>query len=159
MLTVLLERFQLRGARWDQHPFDVVAAHSRVRKRTILLGERDDIPSLLAVAELFVSASYTEGFPNAVAEAMAAGLPCVVTDVGDSRALVGEHGLSVPANDADALAGAMLDILKLSHEDRSEKGRRARAVVEEEYSLPTVANMYVNLYRKLVDGAAARPVA
>jgi len=145
-----------RGACWDQHPFHDVAANSLVRERTLLLGERDNIPGLLASADLFISASHTEGFPSAVAEAMAAGLPCVVTDVGDSRLLVGEHGCVVPANDANALGAAILDVLRLSDADRSRVGRLGRSIVEEKYSLPTVAKMYARLYRQVLNRTAKR---
>jgi glycosyltransferase involved in cell wall biosynthesis len=57
--------------------------------------------------DLLVSSSRTEGLPNVVAEAMATGVPCVVTDVGDSARIVGKHGWVCRPGDSDALARAM----------------------------------------------------
>lgn len=61
--------------------------------------------------DLLVSSSNTEGFSNVVAEAMASGVPCAVTDVGDSARIVGTTGAVAPPGNADALALAMLDVL------------------------------------------------
>ena len=78
----------------------------RRRTGSTLLGERHDVPELLAAADIFVLASRSEGAPLSILEAMAAGLPVVASDVGGVAELVadGETGLLVPAGDAAALA-------------------------------------------------------
>ena len=71
------------------------------------LGERADVPQILAASDLLVSTSTSEGFPNAVLEGLAAGLPAVATDAGDTKRIVGDCGSIVPAGDARALAAAI----------------------------------------------------
>jgi glycosyltransferase involved in cell wall biosynthesis len=92
--------------------------------RVIWTGARADMPAVYSAMDLSVSSSATEGTPNAVAEAMACGVPCVVTDVGDSAVIVGHHGSVVPKEDPDALAAAALRML-----DELAAGRVDRAAV------------------------------
>ena len=77
--------------------------------RVCFLGYRDDVADLLMASDIFVLASRYEAMPMAVVEAMAAGLPCVVTDVGENPRLVqhGVTGLVVKPEDADGLATAL----------------------------------------------------
>lgn len=67
-------------------------------------GERHDMPAVFSALDIAVSSSIGEGFPNTVAEAMACGVPCVVTDVGDSAMIVGELGEVVPKSNPQALS-------------------------------------------------------
>lgn len=72
----------------------------------VLAGEIRDMPAALSALDIMTSASFGEGFSNAVAEAMACQVPCVVTDVGDSAEIVGDTGEVVPPGNPEALAGA-----------------------------------------------------
>ena len=78
-----------------------------------LLGERSDVPELLAALDLFVLASHSEGTPTVVMEAMAAGLPVVVTRVGGTAEIVedGIDGLLVPPSDPMQIAAATGSLL------------------------------------------------
>jgi len=118
--------------------------------RMHLLGERGDVPCLLAAMDLFCSSSWSEAFPNVLGEAMAAKLPCVTTDVGDSASIVGDTGLVVPPRDPDALAEALSRILVLAPAERTKLGERARLRIENHYSISTVAKAYESLYHATV---------
>ncbi len=97
-----------------------------------------------------LSSSHGEGFPNAVAEAMACGAPVVATDVGDTAQLLGQGGLLVPPRDAAALAGAWLALAGKTESERGAIGAVGRARVYELFSLPTMIAAYEQLYDELV---------
>jgi glycosyltransferase involved in cell wall biosynthesis len=114
-----------------------------------LLGEQANLNPVLAGLDIFCLHSISEGFPNVVGEAMAVGVPCVVTAVGDAALLVGEHGLVVPAADPSAL-GEKLD--RLLHEDaeaRQARGLASRARVLNDFSMTQVTAKYEALYAGL----------
>ncbi len=116
------------------------------------LGFRNDISRLLSSLDINTSTSIGEGFPNAVAEAMACGVPCVVTDVGDSANIVGETGFVVPPRDPQALAKAWMNLLQISFDDRCRLGEKARNRIIDNFSLEKVIPMYEELYRELCAG-------
>lgn len=144
-----------RGVTWDNpelREFNTPALRGRVR----MLGERSDIPALLMGADVGVSSSCSEGFANAIGEAMSTGLPCVVTDVGDSGVIVGDTGLIVPPRDPERLADGLLSVLRMSSQERALLGRNARERIEREYSLRVVVDRYATLYEELAaQGRAA----
>jgi glycosyltransferase involved in cell wall biosynthesis len=114
--------------------------------RVLLLGERSDMPAIDCALDVVVSASLSESFPNAIGEAMACGVPAVVTDVGDCSELIGDSGRVVPARDARALAEAISDLLGIGSPQRAELGRRARMRIVDRYALEAVAGRYAALY-------------
>jgi glycosyltransferase involved in cell wall biosynthesis len=115
------------------------------------LGLRRDLPALLDAADGFVLASAWEGMPLAVGEAMAMEKPVVATDVGGVRELVGESGVVVPPKDSDALAGAMIDVMRRTAEDRHTLGRAARARIQSSFSIDTRADEWEALYRTILE--------
>jgi len=118
--------------------------------RVHLLGERRDISHLTAGLDIASSSSYTESFPNAVGEAMACGVPSVVTDVGDSAWLVGETGKVVPPRDSDALAQAWMALMAMGTEQRKQLGEAARKRVMDNFSLTTITRQYEQLYEQTI---------
>ncbi|MDP1731601.1 MAG: glycosyltransferase [Devosia sp.] len=111
----------------------------------IMLGPRSDIPAVMNALDVNVlSSAYGEAFPNAVAEAMACGTPCVVTDVGDAALIVGESGWVVPPRNAPALAAAICDALGQMRDRPAWAARRraARRRIEDNFSLRKVAASY-----------------
>lgn len=120
------------------------------RHRFHLLGCRSDMPRLQAALDIGVLASVTwEGFPNAIGEAMACGVPCVVTDTGGSPEVVGDCGRVVPAGDARRLADECLSLLSQSDSQRRELGLLARRRVEEHYSMNAIAARYLSLWHEV----------
>jgi glycosyltransferase involved in cell wall biosynthesis len=119
---------------------------SGIAARVHFLGERDDAPRLLAALDVAVSSSYGEAFPNAVGEAMACGTPCVVTDVGDTAALVGDTGIVVPPRDPAALARGIEHVLNLPATERQALGCAARRRVADNFSLARTTERYERLY-------------
>lgn len=117
----------------------------------VLFGMRHDIPDILQASDVFVLASDTEGLSRSVLEAMAAGLPSVVTDVGGNSELVLDEvtGLIVPPNDVESLSGAML---RLSTEEALRK-KFAEAAFERavsSFSRSRMLDRYTSLYEKLL---------
>ncbi len=115
-----------------------------------LLGRREDMPAINNALDLAVSASaYGEGFPNVLGEAMASGVPCVSTDVGDSALIIGDTGRVVPPRDPAALAAQMLDLARMQADERQALGRAARQRVQNNYAIEHIAAQYAALYRRL----------
>jgi glycosyltransferase involved in cell wall biosynthesis len=118
--------------------------------RFFLVGRRDDVPRVTRALDVgTLSSSYGEAFPLVIGEAMACGVPCAVTDVGDSGFLVGETGRVVPPRDPEALARAWEELCALGPEGRRRLGEAARARVEASFALPRVAGQYASLWRSL----------
>jgi glycosyltransferase involved in cell wall biosynthesis len=117
------------------------------------LGHRQDIPSLLAAADLFVLASLWEGLPLVLLEAMAATLPAVVTAVGGNTTVIedGKSGLLVPPADEKALATALR---RLIHDPltRDQMRQAARERFENRFSLQTFVEAHESLYEELYVG-------
>ncbi len=114
-----------------------------------LLGERQDIPQLLAALDLYcLTSAYGEAFPMIVGEAMACGVPCVVTDVGDASVLVGDTGKVVPPGNDAALAAACREFLALDASVRAQWGEAARQRIETLFSLASVVDQYEALYTR-----------
>lgn len=127
-----------------------------LRARFFLLGERSDINRIDAALDIATVASRAvEGFPNVLGEAMACGVPCVATDVGDSAYILGETGRTIAPGDAAALAAAWRQLVELGPQGRRALGRQALERVRANFSLPVIAARYDALYRSIA-GTPAR---
>lgn len=131
-------------ARWVQEAGTGAVTH--------LLGERHDIPRIMAALDIASLSSWSEAFPNVLAEAMACGVPCVSTDVGDAAVIVGDTGRIVPKNDPVALARAWEELLSLHFWQRRSLGERARRRIAEHFEIGLIAERYAALYRELAVG-------
>lgn len=148
--------FVLAGRGIEQNNAALMQAINKagVLANTHLLGLRDDVPRLMAALDVLASSSsYGEAFPNVLGEAMACGIPCVVTDVGDSAYIVGDTGRVVASGDMIDLAAALEDLLALPPAEKAALGERARARVAAHFEIGKIVQQYENSYRFLLANA------
>jgi glycosyltransferase involved in cell wall biosynthesis len=118
--------------------------------RVHVLGYRGDISSLLPGTDIVcLSSAFGEGFPNILGEAMACGIPCVSTDVGDAKRIIADTGLIVPPRSPSSLADAFIELIDRGPAVRAELGRAARQRITAEYSLQRIIEQYERLYLAL----------
>ncbi len=124
-----MTRFVLCGDKVDANNPAIMAQISSLglAEKCHLLGPRRDMARIHAALDVAVSSSISEAFPLVVGEAMSCGVPCAVTDVGDSAMMVGATGRVVPPRDPDALAGAILELLSLGPDARAQLGADAQS--------------------------------
>lgn len=118
-------------------------------EKIMLLGRRADMAAIYNGIDILASSSITEGFPNTIAEAMACGSPCAVTDVGDAALIVGECGRIAPPSNPEALAGAIASLIDLGEAGRRELGAAARKRIASEFSLSKTTAHYESLYEQI----------
>lgn len=120
--------------------------HMSLTNKVTFLGRRNDIRNLMCATDFFVLSSSFEGFGLVVAEAMACKSFVISTDCGGTAEIMGNTGFLVPPKDSLALADAMFKAISLSEEYINTNNIRARKRVEQEFSLQTVINKWLNIY-------------
>jgi len=131
-----------------------LAGELGISQRVHFLGERTDIARLNAAFDIASCCSTGEGFPNILIEAMACGVPCVTTDVGDAREVVAETGIVSPVRGAAQLAQGWRTLLQRGSDGRAQLGQAARDRIVEHFALSKAASRYETLYSEL---ACAKP--
>lgn len=109
----------------------------------ILLGRRNNIPALLSSADIYISSSLGESFSNSIGEAMACELTCVVTDVGDSRLIVGETGIAVNAQDYLSMSEELSNYIKKNNMVRN---KSARGRIINNYDINKIVRLFEHNY-------------
>jgi glycosyltransferase involved in cell wall biosynthesis len=137
---------QLAGDGPERAALEDQARRAGLAERVRFLGFRTEVPQLLAEADAFVLPSLLEQQPLALTEAMAAGLPCLATDVGGVADQLGPDGVVVAAGSAAALADGLLALLE---PDAADLGRRAAQRARERFSLADCARRHLELYNAL----------
>jgi glycosyltransferase involved in cell wall biosynthesis len=127
-----------------------LAAKLKISDKIKFLGFCDRIPELLSVSSVFVSTSRTEGFGLNAAEAMAMGVPAVVSDVGGLKELVakdcGFRAKPRDLNDFSEKIGGLLD----NNDLRKDMGQKSRARIESEFSIQKTTQKLISVYRQLI---------
>lgn len=117
----------------------------------LLMGERSDVPECLAAMDVFCMPSRTEGFPNGLGEAMAMGLPCVATLVGDTEVLTADTVRLVEPESPEAMVVGLLEVLSLTNEQRMAMGRRAAERVRIEFSIDKARERFYAVYQEVLE--------
>jgi glycosyltransferase involved in cell wall biosynthesis len=120
------------GSKQDRAAVERAAREAGVLDHVVWAGFRRDMPAVYNALDVLCSASLHEGFPNVLGEAMACGVPCVVTDAGASAEIVGDSGVVVAADDAEALARALEAMLEKLTSVRADD---VRALIVDRFSL------------------------
>lgn len=134
-----------------RQPMEDKARELGLSDTVVFTGTRRDVPGILALLDVFVMSSLWEGLPIALLEAMAAGLPVVATSVGGTPEVVvdGVTGLLVPPRDPDALAEAILTLLR-DPGLRQRMGQAGRERVREQFSVEKMVKEIEGLYQRLL---------
>jgi len=143
----------LVGSKITQNNIELISLIKKLKlsKYVKLLGETDNIAEIMNGLDIYVqSSTYGEGFPNVVAEAMSCGVPCVVTDVGDSSFIVGKTGWIVPPNNVSKLANTILRALnEKSSRKWSVRCDKARSRIKEKFGIMRMTKSYNKIWSKI----------
>ncbi|MFN0192933.1 MAG: glycosyltransferase [Aestuariivirga sp.] len=135
------------GPGHEDSPLIGLAKELGIADRTSTLGQNTEIPSIMPGLDIHaISSAWGEAYSLATAEAMACGVPTVVTDVGDCAWVVGNTGLVVPRQDPEALAGALQKLIEAGSDGRRNIGRSARQRVSDKFSMTEYARNHTELY-------------
>lgn len=127
-----------------------------IADRIMWLGDRRDIPQIMAALDATVVPSESESLSNAILESMAAGVPVVATNVGGNPELVTEgRGLLVPVRDVDALVGAIAKLIN-DAELRRTVGRNGRQFARAHFSAENITREYEELYEEVLRRKSAK---
>ncbi|WP_180182891.1 glycosyltransferase [Acinetobacter sp. YH01020] len=127
-------------ALFDQYQLDSQKVH--------LLDQISDMPAFYQSIDAFLMTSITEGFPNVLVEAMASGLPCISTDVGDAQYIVQELGEIVPPRNSAVLVQAILNYVQQSNDEKLQLKQAVRERVEAHFSIEKVSQQYMQVWEQ-----------
>lgn len=136
-----------RGASLDNPAVKVLFEQYQLDSGKVhLLDQVSDMPRFYQSIDAFLMTSITEGFPNVLVEAMASGLPCISTDVGDAKYIVQDLGAIVPPRNAQALADAILTYVNKTEAEKQALKKVTRERVEQNFSIETVSHQYMQVW-------------
>lgn len=117
-----------------------------------LLDRRTDMENITSMCDVAcLSSTYGEAFPNVIGEAMACAVPCVATNVGDVKDIIGDEGIVIPPNDSRALCEALYTLLMLSEDERCALGKNARKRIQAHFGIDAVSKHYQRTYKEVLN--------
>ena len=120
--------------------------------RIIFLGERSNVNEIMTSFDMLCLTSKAEGFPNVIGEAMLSGLPCISTDVGDAKNIIGKTGWIVPNNSTTLFAKYLDNILKMPENELKKYGKSARELIIKNYDINKIRDQYISHYNSILNG-------
>ena len=140
-----------RDITYDNTELNSWISEIKLKSNIHLLGDRNDIPSIMNALDIHTLSSIGEAFPIVIGEAMACGVPNVATDVGDIAYLVGETGVIVPPKDPLALAKGWMKMINLEAKERQKMGDRAYKRIEDQFNIVNITGQYEILYQSIIN--------
>jgi len=140
-----------RGLDWDNTQLVEWINATGLKERFVLMGERNDVPVCLSAMDIFCLPSRSEAFPNVLVEAMAMGLPCVATNVGDVAALLQGGGELVDKENSPAFASGIQRLQAKGAAARRQIGAENQKRVRGEYSIDRTSERFDAVYKSLLD--------
>jgi glycosyltransferase involved in cell wall biosynthesis len=137
--------FKIAGSGASLNNMEVKALFEQYQldsQKVQLLAQVSDMPAFYQSIDVFLMTSITEGFPNVLVEAMASGLPCISTDVGDAKYIVQDLGAIVPPRNPQALADAILQYAQKPQAEKQALKQATRERVEQNFSIEKVSEQY-----------------
>jgi len=142
----------LSGRNVDENNIEIINYLRKIslKSRVILLGEISEPENIIPIFDMFCLSSFSEAFPNVLGEAMLCGIPCVSTDVGDARKIIGDTGIIAASSCSEDLSKAINDFISLSPRELSILGEKARQRIINNYSIEKVIDQYEQLYKSVI---------
>jgi len=110
------------------------------------------MPEIIAGLDISTNTSaWGESFPNVLRESMSCGVPCVVTDIGDSAWIVGDTGIVIPIKNIDELVKTWIKLIKMGHAARKQLGQKARERIVNNFVLSKVIKAHEKTYRGVLN--------
>lgn len=143
----------------ERDAVDRILADAGLTERWEWLGERTDIPTLLGQHAALIHPSVLEGLPNAICEALAAGIPVLASDYGDHRMLVqeGVTGMLFDPHSVPSIAHAVARFVATPADARTAMGAAARRFAADELSMDRMCDEYESLFASLAGTASKAP--
>jgi len=135
----------------DRSSLELLAKQLGIKDKVTFVGNVADVRNYLQAGDIFVLSSVSEGMPNALLEAMATGLACVVTNVGAADFMLGdgECGILIPPEEKDPLAEAMISLF-LNPDGREKMGSKARKRAINHFDIRVIGGQYEEIFRSLL---------
>jgi glycosyltransferase involved in cell wall biosynthesis len=122
-----------------------------LEKKIKLIGLSNDVQQYYSMMDIFILSSEAESFPNVIGEAMISGVPCISTDVGDAKAMIGENGWIVPIQNPIQLSNAISKAYNdfQDYENWSERKHNAKEIIKLNFSIDLMLNKFNKLWSQI----------